>query len=89
MKTYLLVAVAACSLLAAGAPSAQAAPKGKKSESGSMEAKMADMMKDKNMRMMAIKELMSTKERKMELAKMLKPDKEFNQIFGNLTTGGG
>ena len=84
MKTYLLVAVAACSLLAAGAPAASAA-EGKKHT----QAEVSEMLKDKDMRMMVMHEMMSTKERKMEMAKMLKEDKEFREIFGNLTTGGG
>jgi hypothetical protein len=83
MKSYLLVAVTACSLLAAGAPAANAA--GKKMS----KAECAEMMNDKDNRMMFMHEMMSTKERKMEMAKMLKADKEFNQIYGNLTTGGG
>ena len=70
------------------APTALAAPKA--ARKGGMEAKMSEMLRTKENRMMAVHELMSTKERKMELAKVLKADPEFREIFGNAaTTGGG
>ena len=88
MKLLLSVATAGiCCFLLAPAPAALAAPKAAKK--GGMEAKMAEMLQTKENRMMAIHELMSTKERKMELAKALKADPEFREIFGNATTGGG
>ena len=61
---------------------ATAAPKAKSAE-------IAKMLKDKDTRMMVLHELMSTKERKMEMAKVLKADPEFREAYGNATTGGG
>lgn len=84
MKIPLLFTVAVCTLLAQAAP-LQAAPKEKKT----MEEKMSKLMATKEGRMAALHELMSTKERKMEMAKVLKADAEFRELYGNATTGGG
>lgn len=52
-------------------------------------AKIAEMLKDRDTRMMLMREMMRTRERKLEMARMLKADPEFREIFGNVTTGGG
>ena len=84
MKLPLLFTIVVCTLFAQAAP-LQAAPKAK----NGMGAKMAEMLQTKEGRMMAIRELMKTKERKMEMARVLKADPEFREVFGNATTGGG
>ena len=84
MKIPLLFTLALCTLLAPAAP-LRAAPKEKKT----VEEKMAKMLSTKEGRMAALHELMSTKERKAEIAKVLKADPEFREVYGNATTGGG
>ncbi len=85
MKTYLLVALAACSILAAGVPTAEAASK----KSKMTQAEMNEMCKDREMCKMMMKGMMANKETKMWMAKQLKADAEFREMFGNVTTGGG
>lgn len=84
MKIPLLFIATVCTLLTQAAP-LQAAPKAKKT----MEEKISKMLETKENRMMVLHELMSTKERKMEMAKVLKADPEFREVYGNTTTGGG
>ena len=81
MKLPILFTVVVCALLA------QAAPKTEKGM-GEKIAKMLDQETKEN-RMMALHELMKTKERKTEIAKVLKADAEFREVYGNATTGGG
>ena len=84
---FTIAGAGALLLLMTTAPTtAHAAPKAKKA---GMEAKMAEMLQTKENRMMALHELMKTKERKTEIAKVLKADAEFREVYGNATTGGG
>lgn len=85
MKIPLLLTLTATCLALVTAAPVHAAPKGKKD----MAAKMSEMLSTRENRMMALHELMSTKERKMEMAKVLKADPEFRELYGNATTGGG
>ncbi|MBV9127174.1 MAG: hypothetical protein JO117_03705 [Verrucomicrobia bacterium] len=84
MKKSLLLTVATCALLIQ-LPNLQAAPESKEQH----KAKIAEMCQDHDVRMMMLHELTNSRERKMEVARMLKDDPEFREVFGNLTTGGG
>ena len=84
MKLLLPFTVVLCTLLAPAAP-LRAAPQPKKG----MEERIAQMLETKENRRMALHELMRTRERKMEMAQVLKADPEFREVYGNATTGGG
>ena len=76
MKKILLITFATLALLPL-APAAQASPE----ETKNVSATIAAMCKDKEVRMMMLQELTCTRERKMEMAKKLKEDPEFREIY--------
>lgn len=86
MKNYLLIAVAACSLLAAGAPTASAASK--KPQEYTQE-QINEMCKDREMCKMMIRGMTSNRETMMWMATTLKADPALREAFDNATTGGG
>ena len=84
MKKVLLLVIATGALLNL-TPTAHASPK-------TMEQKrvhIAAMCQDKSTRTMMIRELMHTKEGKMEMARMLKEDTEFRSLYESMTTNPG
>ena len=87
MKKTLLLAVATCALFAQVPGGVQAAPESDKHKHHA--AAIAEMCKEREVRLMMLRELTNSRERKMEVAHMLKDDSEFREVFGNLTTGGG
>ena len=84
MKKVLLLAIATGGLLNLTS-TAHASPK-------SMERRhiqIVTMCQDKSTRTMMIRELMHTKEGKMEMARMLKEDTEFRSLYESMTVNPG
>ena len=84
MKKTLLFTVAACALFIQ-VPGIQAAPQSKEHHA----KRIAEMCKDREVRIMMLHELTTCRERKQEVVRVLKADPEFREMFGNETTGGG
>ena len=76
MKKPLALTLSLCALIAL-APPVQAAPKNMERR----KAQIAEMAKDKETRLMMIRQLMSTAEGKKEMAEMLKHDAEFRSFY--------
>lgn len=87
MKKTLLLAATACALFIQMPGGVYAAPDSDKHNRHT--AAIAEMCKDHEVRVMLLRELTNSRERKTEVARMLKDDSEFREMFGNLTTGGG
>lgn len=86
MKKYLLIAFAAGSLLTASAPGLYAATDHKMTQAEMIE--MCKSMGTEDCRAM-MREMVKRKDLHKVMAEELKKDKDFNQTYGNLTTGGG
>ena len=82
MKTTLLLTIA----LFIQAPGLQASPPATKKQHA---ARICEMCKHKELRVMMLHELTNCRERKQEVVHILKADPEFVEMFGNETTGGG
>ena len=76
MKKTLLLAVATCALLNSSLTVHAAPPSAKRRA-----AQICAMCQDKSTRIMMIRELMSTKEGKLEMAQMLEHDAEFRSYY--------
>ena len=84
MKNTLFLAIATCGFLNLAA-TVHASPKNTERR----RVQIVTMCQDKSTRTMMIRELMHTKEGKMEMARMLKEDTEFRSLYESMTVNAG
>ena len=84
MKRVFLLAIATCGFLNP-ATTVHASPK----DTEHQRVQIVTMCQHKRTRTIMIRELMHTKEGKMEMARMLKADTEFRSLYESMTTNAG